>query len=161
MAQADFFLKIDGVDGESQDDKHKNEILISSFSFGATNAGSGGVGTGSGSGKVNVQDMHITKVVDKSSPNLFAACCTGKHFPLATITCRKAGEKPHEYLVYKLTEAFVSSINTTGHEGGGIAQESLSLNFTKVEMIYTLQNADGSAGAKIPKAWNILTNVAT
>ncbi len=23
--------------------------------------------------------LHITKTIDKSSPNLFAACCTGKH----------------------------------------------------------------------------------
>jgi type VI protein secretion system component Hcp len=25
-------------------------------------------------------DLHITKVVDKSSPSLFTACCTGQHF---------------------------------------------------------------------------------
>jgi type VI secretion system secreted protein Hcp len=161
MAQADFFLKIDGLDGESQDDKHKNEIEIRSFNFNAVNAGSGGQGTGSGSGKVNIQDMTITKTVDKASPNLFIGCCTGKHYPMATITCRKAGEKPHEYLVFKLTEAFVSSINISGHDGGGVAQESLSLNFTKVEVIYTPQNADGSPGAKNSKSWNILTNVAT
>ena len=158
MAQADFFLKIDGIDGESQDDKHKNEIQITSFSLGAANTGTGAVGTGSGAGKVSVQDAHFTKLVDKSSPNLFLACCSGKHFPLATVTVRKAGENPLEYLVYKLSEAFVSSINTTGHEGGGIAQESVSLNFSKIEVNYWPQNADGSKGAVVTKTYDIKAN---
>ena len=63
-------------------------------------------------------------MVDQSSPNLFIACATGKHFDTATVTVRRAGENPQEYLVYDLTEVFVSSISTSGHEGGGIAQES-------------------------------------
>ena len=37
-------------------------------------------------GKVSVQEIHVTKIVDKSSPNLFGACATGKHFPTGTIT---------------------------------------------------------------------------
>ena len=78
--------------------------------------------------------MHFTKTVDASSPNLFIGCATGKHFPNATVTVRRAGEKPQEYLVYKLTEVYISSITTSGHEGGGIAQESVSLNFSKVEV---------------------------
>lgn len=159
MATDDYFLKIDGIEGESQDDKHKNEIQVSSFSVGVANSGAGGFGSGSGSGKASVQDMHFTKLTDKSSPNLFIACCNGKHFPTATVTVRKAGEKPHEYLIYKLTEVLISSYQTAGHGGGGIAQETLSLNFSKVEMTYTPQNADGSAGAKIQKTYDVQKNL--
>lgn len=157
MAQEDYFLKIDGIEGESQDDTHKNEIQILSFSFGASNMGSGAVGMGSGSSKVNVQDVNLSKLVDKSSPNLFGACCNGKHFPTATLTIRKAGETPMEYLVYKLSEVFVSSINQSGH-GGGIVQESLSLNFSKIEMNYWPQKADGSKGAVVPKTFDVKAN---
>jgi type VI secretion system secreted protein Hcp len=158
MAQGDYFLKLEGIDGESVDDKHKNEIQVASISFGVANAGSGGSNTGSGSGKASVQDMHFTKQVDKSSPGLFITCCSGKHIPTATITLRKAGDKPHEYLVYKLFEVFVSSINTTAHDGGGIASESLSLNFSKIEMTYTPQKADGSADAKVTKTYDVAKN---
>ena len=77
MAQEDYFLKIDGVKGESQDDKHKDEIHVSSFTFGVTNAGTGGSNLGSGGGRSSVQDMHFTKTVDASSPNLFLGCATG------------------------------------------------------------------------------------
>jgi type VI secretion system secreted protein Hcp len=158
MAQEDYFLKIDGVKGESQDDKHKDEIHVSSFSFGVTNSGTGGSNLGSGGGRSNNQDLHVTKVTDASSPNLFIACATGKHFPNATVTVRRAGEKPQEYLVYKLTEVYISSHTTSGHEGGGIAQESVSLNFSKVEMAYTPQNADGSPGAKNTKTYDVKAN---
>ena len=161
MAQEDYFLKIDGVKGESQDDKHKDEIHVSSFSFGVTNVGTGGSNLGSGGGRSSIQDMHFTKVVDASSPNLFIACATGKHFPNATVTVRRAGEKPQEYLTYKLTEVYISSITTSGHEGGGIAQESVSLNFSKVEVNYTPQNADGTPGAKNSKTYDVKANKAS
>ena len=158
MAQEDFFLKIEGVKGESQDDKHKDEIHLHSFSFGVTNTGTGGSNLGSGGGRSNVQDLHFTKTIDASSPNLFIACATGKHFPKATLTVRRAGEKPQEYLVYEMTEVYVSSITTSGHEGGGLAQESGSLNFSKIKKTYTPQNADGTPGAKNEKTYDVKAN---
>src|SRR5271165_3682196 len=158
MAAVDYFLKLEGIDGESQDDKHKNEIQVSSFSHGVTNAGTGGVNLGSGAGRSNVQDFQFTKFADSSSPNLFIACCTGKHIPTATITIRRAGENPQEYLVFKLTEVLVSSYQTGGHGGGDIAQESFSLNFSKIEFKYTPQNADGTAGGAITKTYDIKAN---
>jgi type VI secretion system secreted protein Hcp len=157
-SQADFFLKMDGVQGESQDDKHQNEIQLSSFSFGVTNAGTGGSGGGSGSGKANVQDMKFAKLADNSSPNLFQACFTGKHFDTATLTVRKAGENPLEYLVYTLSDVFVSSYATQGQSGGGIAQEAGSLNFSKVQIQYTPQNDDGSGGAQNTKGCDVKAN---
>ena len=39
MAQVDYFLKLDGIPGESVDSKHKDEIDIMSFSFGETQTG--------------------------------------------------------------------------------------------------------------------------
>ena len=158
MAQEDYFLNIDGIKGESQDSVHKNEIHVSSFSFGVTNTGTGGSNLGSGGGRSNVQDMHFTKVADSSSPNLFIGCATGKHYNNATVTVRRAGENPQEYLIYKLTEVYISSITTSGHEGGGIAQESVSLNFSKVEITYTPQNADGTPGAKNTKTYDVKAN---
>ena len=163
MAQADYFLDLDGVDGESQDDdsKMKNKIHCHSFSFGVSNAGTGGINLGSGASKSNVQDLHLTKVMDKSSPNLWIGCCNGKHFTKATFYARRAGENPQVYLKYELTEVFISSYATSGAEGGGIAQESFSLNFSKVKMSYYVQNADGTGTTEIPKTWDIKANKAT
>src|SRR6201982_4272321 len=93
----DMFLKINGVDGESQDDKHKKEIDVLAWSWGVSNSGSAHVGGGAGAGKANVQDLSFTKYIDKSSPDLMLGACNGKHYDNALLTVRKAGEKPLEY----------------------------------------------------------------
>jgi type VI secretion system secreted protein Hcp len=162
MATGDFFLKLDGIDGESQDDAHKDEIQCSSITWGVSNAGSGGFGTGSGSSKSAVGDIHITKLVDKSSPNLLKACCTGQTIGSAVVTMRKAGgDSPVEYSVYKLDEVFVSSFNTSAHDGGGIGQESLSLNFSKINFVYTPQKADGTPDSTSEMTYDIKANKAS
>ncbi len=152
--QSDFFLKIDGVEGESQDDKHKNEIHITSFSIKATNAGSGHTDKGSGVGKAHVHDIDVTKEVDKASPNIFLNCVTGKHHPKATIVARKAGEKPHEYLKITLEEVFISDYQLRAKKDGETPVESFSLNFASVEQEHKVQNADGSAGAANKKKFD-------
>ena len=83
------FLKIDTVDGEAQDNKHKKEIDVLSWSWGMSNAGSAHAGGGAGAGKVNVQDLTFTKWVDKATPKLALACCSGQHFKDATLVVRK------------------------------------------------------------------------
>ena len=158
MAQEDFFLKIEGVEGESQDAEHEGQIHLSSFSFGVTNSGTGGSNMGSGASRSNVQDVHVTKHADKSSPNLFLACATGKHFNKATLYVRRAGENPVDYLNYEMTEVFVSSFTQSGHEGGGIAQESFSLNFSKIKFTYWPQKNDGSKGTENAKTYDVKAN---
>ena len=92
MAAVDYFLKIDGIPGESTDSKHKNEIDIESWSWGEANSGSHAYGGGGGAGKVSVQDFNFTMHVNKASPKLFLACATGQHIKEALLTCRKAGK---------------------------------------------------------------------
>ncbi len=101
-------------------------------------AGTGGA-AGTGAGRTNVSSIQITKKTDKASVNLFKYCTTGKHIPRATITVRKAGEKT-PYLKITLTDVLVSSYQL-GSAGGGGAKpnESLSLNFTKIEYKYSTQ----------------------
>jgi len=162
MAQEDFFLDLGDIKGESQDADLKDQIHITSFSFGVSNSGTGGINMGSGASKVNVQDLHLTKMMDKSSPNLFGACASGKHIPTGKLTVRRAGgDAPETYLTYEMTEVFVSSHTVSGAEGGGLAQESVSLNFSKIKMTYTQQSATGGKGTDIPKTLDIKANKVT
>jgi type VI secretion system secreted protein Hcp len=162
MAVPDIYLKIDGVEGEAQDKDHTGEIEILSFSWGVTNQGSGGFGAGSGSSRANLSDLHVTKHVDKSSPTLFLDCCTGKSRDTATLTVRKAGgDAPVDYLKYNLTEVFTSSVQTGGSDGGGVATETVSFNFSKLEVVYTPQQADGAPDADITKSYNAKTHEAS
>jgi type VI secretion system secreted protein Hcp len=162
MAQADFFLKIDGIKGESKDHTHPDEIQLIAVNMGVANSGKGGYGSGSGSGKADVQDITLSKYVDKSTPNLYKYCFQGKAVGDAKITLRKAGgDSPVEYLVLKLTEVFVSSVSTSGHDGAGLATESVALNFAKIEITYTIQDALGTAGASTPITIDVKANQVT
>src|SRR4026207_2227247 len=104
----DMFMKIDGIKGESGDDKHKDEIDVLSWSWGMSNSGSAHVGGGAGAGKVNVQDLSFTKYVDSSSPKLLLACCKGTHYTEANLIVRKAGDNPVEYIKIKMEEVMVT-----------------------------------------------------
>jgi len=145
-ALVDYFLKVDGVEGESTDDKHKAEIELESFSFGGTNAGSFSSGAGGGTGKVALQDFHFVKKCDKASPKLFVACATGEHIKMATLTCRKAGKDQQEFLVIKMNDVLVTSV-ADSDDSGGAQLESVTLAFAKVDLEYRPQKADGSLDA--------------
>lgn len=156
----DFFLKVDGVDGESQDSKHKNEIEILSWSFGATQSGSMHSGGGGGTGKVSMQDLSITKLMDKSSPKLMLACANGEHIGKATLVARKAGKEQQEYYKLTLTDVLVSSYNSSGHSQSGLPMDQISLNFGKIECEYKEQKADGSLGGIIKSGYDLKQNKA-
>jgi len=157
-SHADMFLKLDGVEGESNDKSHKGEIEILSFSFGAVQPGSAGRGGGAGVGKVQIQDFNFAKYFDKASPKLFEACATGKHLPKVTLTCRKAGGSQQEYLKITMSEALVASIQNSGSGGETLPTESVSLNFTKIEIEYKPQDEKGGLGGVVKAGWDSAQN---
>jgi type VI secretion system secreted protein Hcp len=159
MAQVDYFLKLDGVTGESTDDKHKGEIDLESFSWGVANQGTAGYGGGQGAGKAIAQDLQCTKKTDKASPTLFIACATGQHFKDALVTVRKAGGQQLEYLKYKLEGVMVTSFQAMGAPGGnGLVHESFALNYAKLEMVYKEQKADGTLGGETKQKYDFEAN---
>ncbi len=160
MAAVDYFLKLDGIPGESPDSKHKGEIEISSFSWGATNMGSAAAGGGHGAGKVSFQDFHFTFKNCKASPKMMLACANGEHIKGAVLTCRKAGKDQQEYLIVKFADILVSSFQTGGSAGDIIPTDSCSFNFCKIEMDYKEQKSDGSLGGSVKAGYDIKLNKA-
>ena len=160
MAQFDYFLKIDGIQGESTDSKHKGEIELESFSWGETSSGGGHAGGGGGgAGKVSMQDFHFVMKLNKASPKLVLACAQGQHIKDAVLTGRKAGKGQQEFLVYRLTDVFVTSYQT-----GASAQDpegprdQVSLGFAKIEVEYRAQKPDGSLDAAVKAGWDLKKN---
>ena len=158
MAMDQFIKFTPKVEGEAKDKAHKGEIDVLAWSWGLSNSGSAHVGGGAGAGKCNVQDLSITKYVDKSSPTLMLYCANGKHIDEALLVVRKAGENPVEYIKVKLTEVLVTSISTGGSGGEDRLTENVTLNFAKVNVDYTPQDDKGKAGTAIPFGWDIAGN---
>ncbi len=159
MATVDYFLKIDGIDGESTDNKHKNEIDVLSWSWGETQSGTMAGGGGGGAGKVAMQDFHFVMKVNKASPKLLQACACGEHIKKAVLICRKAGKDQQEYLKITLSDLIVSSYQTGGSSGSDILPtDQISLNYSKIEVEYKEQKADGTLGGAVKGGWNLKEN---
>jgi len=156
MAVVDYFLKIDGIDGEAQDKTHKNEVQLESWSFGETNAGTAQSGLGMGAGKVQMGDFHFVMRSNKASPKLFLACASGEHIKKAVLTCRKAGKDQQEYLKWTFTELLVSSYQTGGSASSDVVPlDQISINFTEAQIDYKEQKADGTLGGSVTTKYNV------
>ncbi len=142
----DMFLKIDGVDGESSDDRHRNEIALLSFSWGeARLTPDGGAGTGGSVGKVTMQDFHFTTLVNKSSPRLFLACAKGEHFKTAVLTVRRTGAQPTDFFIWRLSNIVVSGYQSSAELAGGVLPtDHVTMGFSKIELEYRPMNPDGT-----------------
>ncbi len=161
MAQVDAFLKLDGIKGESQDEKHKSEIDILSWSWTLNNSGSAHYGAGMGAGKVQVGDIHITKRVDTSSAILLKCCSTGEHIKSGTLVVRKAGgAKALEYFKVDLDRILVSSIRPSSDPSSPDLMEDVALNFGSFKVTYTPQDDKGAGGATVDFAYDITKNKA-
>jgi type VI secretion system secreted protein Hcp len=161
MAAVDYFLKIDGIEGESQDSKHKGEIDVYEWSWGAVQSGTMSFGGGGGAGKVEMQDFHFTMNVNKASPKLMLACANGEHIKKAVLTCRKAGKEQQEFLKITFSDILISSYQTGGAGGSdNLPIESCTFNFGKIEHQYQEQKQDGTMGGAIKAGWDLKQNKA-
>ncbi|MBI9092031.1 MAG: type VI secretion system tube protein Hcp [Desulfobacterium sp.] len=154
----DQFLKLDGIDGESQDAKHKKEIDVLAWSWGASQSGTTHMGGGSGAGKASFQDLSITKYVDASSHKLLKHVAKGTHVKEALLTIRKAGDTPLEYIKLLMKDCLISSVSGGGSGGEDRLTENVTINFGEFEYTYTPQKSDGSGDSPLPFKFDIAGN---
>jgi type VI secretion system secreted protein Hcp len=135
------YLKIDDIEGESKRAEHEGEIIVSSFSWGASRSAFRNSGGQRESGLPEVQSLGITKDYDASSPYLALACIKAKNLGEVILTLRKdQGDEHADYLTVTLTNTMVESYQTGGG-GGGNPVDSLSLSFDSIKVKY-VQDAD-------------------
>jgi type VI secretion system secreted protein Hcp len=153
----EYHLKLNGAPGESLSAKHKDEIEVHSFNWGASNATSV-TGSGLSAGKVVWSDLSITKPVDKASAKILELCNTGKHIDKGVLTCSKStGDKsPEDFLTIELNEIHISSVQHGGSAGQDIGTESVTLAFGKMSFDYKIQKADGTQVSAGKTAYDIV-----
>ena len=157
----DFVLKIDGINGESSRKGYEKQIDVYSWSWGMDQTGSFHIGSGGAAGKVTIQDLEVTKYVDVSTPDLMVNCAKGQHIKSVTLSCLKAGgNESLPYIVIKLTDVIVTSVQPVGQPGAERIMERVRLNFAKCELTYTQQSATGGTEAAPKFGWDIQKNIA-
>lgn len=148
----DIFLKIDGIDGESSDAKHKGEIEIESFSWGASAPGTAGPGGGGSAGRVTMEDFSFTTPVTRASPKLFLACVERRRIKTALLSVRRSGGQQHDFLKVTMSDVQISGWNQAA--GAGLPMDRVSMNFGKVQVSYTGHRPDGTAGDVVTAGWD-------
>ncbi|HQI00643.1 MAG TPA: type VI secretion system tube protein Hcp [Deltaproteobacteria bacterium] len=159
----DAFLKIEGIPGESTDDKHKDWIEILSFSHGLSQAASGSRSSGGSATaeRCNHSDFSIVKTLDKASPKLALFCCNGSHINSVTIELCRAGGDKQKYMEYKLSDVIVSSVRPGGSASGGetLPLEEVSFNYGKIEWTYTeMDKQSGKPKGNVKANWDLKAN---
>ncbi|MBN3804748.1 type VI secretion system tube protein Hcp [Paraburkholderia sp. Ac-20336] len=141
----DIFIKINGIDGESQDLTHRDEIEVLGWNWSAsqqsrTRSCSGSVA------KVSASALSFTHMIDTASPNLASYCFQGRHVPNVVLTMRKAGDIPLEYLKITMFDVIVTHVELAA--GAGLALEHVALSFVQMKKEYAVQSPIGvSQGA--------------
>lgn len=155
----DYFLKLDGIDGESADDKHKNEIQIMSWSWGASQVSSVSGTGGSGAGKADLSDFSIMAYFDKSTPKFFKSITTGQHIKTGTMSAIKSGADGKPYLKVDFQEMFVTSLQISG--SSEVPTVSLSFSYNEIKIDYSTQNEQGNVTSTGAVTYNTKSNKAS
>ena len=142
---ADYFLKIDGIDGESQDSKHPNEIQVADFKLNVANRGRRGDYK---VGKAVHNDAWFQAYVDQSYPKFKKGMLNGDRPATAVLSCRKAGKLQYDYLRVTLfdVELLSCTLNTSGSVSPLV---EFTLGFAKKQVDYKEQKQDGSLSGAI------------
>ena len=152
----DAFLKIDGVPGESTDDKHKEWIEIKAYSHGVHQPASSTASSSGGASaeRATFSDFSIAKMVDKATPKLFEACCLGKHIKEVIIEVCRAGGDKQKFLEIHMEQVLISSYSQDA--GGEFPTESIDFNPGKLKIVYSQQKReDGSLGGNVSGGWDL------
>jgi len=160
-AALDMFLCADELQGEAQDPAYLNCIDVLAWSWGMSNSGTTHIGGVGGEAKVNVQDISVTKYIDKATPDLMLLTASGKHFPKLELFVSKpcpADCTAYPYFKLTMTEVLVTSVSTGGSGGEDRLTENVSFNFAKVEWCYTATLKDGLPDTPECGGWDIVTN---
>ncbi|MET1531217.1 Hcp family type VI secretion system effector [Burkholderia sola] len=157
----DIFLKINGIDGESKDATHHDEIEVLSWSWNVSQQSNMHLGSGGGAGRATVDDLQFEHYIDRASPNLIQYCLLGKHIDQAKLTVRKAGGNPLEYILLTMNDVLVTQVSPAGVAADeSRPRETVRLSFSRLKQEYVVQNAQGGSGGAITATFDIKRNAA-
>lgn len=157
----DVYLQIDGIKGESSDDKHRDWIECMAVQWGVTQPKSATASTGGGhtAERCEHQDIMISKMADLSSPVLMQTCSAGKTIPKAKLEFMRAdgnGERI-KYFEIELENVLIGNVHPQVSEGS-FMREDVGLKFSKAKWRYTQQKVGGGAGGNTSGGWDLASN---
>lgn len=157
----DAYLQIDGIKGESTDDKHKDWIEVSHVVYGVHQPRAATVSTAGGhtSGRAELGNIIFKKLADLASPILLQTCAAGKTIPKAVFEFMRAdGDgKPIPYFRIELENVMLADVSPDSGDGGTIT-EQVQLAYSKVKWAYMKQSIRGGVQGNTSGGWDCAAN---
>jgi len=157
----DVYLQIDGIKGESADDRHKDWIECKSVSWGVEQPKSATASTGGGhtAERCEHRDIAISKLADLASPILLQTCAAGRTIPKARFEFMRAdaqGERV-KYFEIDIENVLIGAVAPSVEEGD-ILTENVAFKFSRIRWRYTQQKISGGAGGNTSGGWDLAAN---
>lgn len=151
----EWFIHFDGFEGESQDKDHKGWSDILSFNQPIQRPGTGG-GSARRRGSAILEDIIVTKEMDKVSPKIAEAALQGKVIPEVEIhlTASTNGATQTTYYKYRLTNVMVTSYEIGGSESDGVSMDEFAMNYEEIEVTYTEYDDEGNSKGDTGYEWD-------
>jgi type VI secretion system secreted protein Hcp len=157
----DVYLQIDGIKGESSDDKHKDWIECKSVTWGVKQPKSATASTGGGhtAERCEHQEVTIEKLADLASPILMQTCSAGRTIPKVKLEFMRAdGQGVRiKYYEIQLENVLIGSVSSAV-AAGDVMSEKVGLKFSQAKWTYTKQNIGGGAGGNTTGGWDLAAN---
>lgn len=160
----DAYLQIEGIKGESSDDRHKDWIEVSHVTWSVHQPRATTVSTAGGltSGRAELSNLSFKKLADLSSPLLQQHCAMGKTIPKAKLEFMRAdGDgKPVNYYTVELENVMICAVTPNSGDGGTIT-EQVHVAYSKMKWKYTKQGIKGGAEGRTTGGWDCAGNKCT
>lgn len=157
----DAYMQIDGIKGESIDDRHKGWIEISRVTWNVSQPRASSVSTAGGhtTGRADLSEFSFRKIADIASPLLLQTCAMGKTIPKARVEFLRAdGEgKPITYFVVEMENVMIAGVTPSSGETG-LLEEQVHLAYARIKWNYTKQSIHGGAEGNTSGGWDTSAN---
>lgn len=157
----DAYLKIEGINGESEDDRHRNWIEVSNVTYAINQPRAKVLSTAGGhtNGRAELYPISFQKLADIASPVLLQTCAAGKTIPKAVFEFMRADSdgKPIPYFKIEIENLLIANI-TPDSGKGGVIQERFQLAYAKIKWAYTRQSIRGGAQGNTSGGWDCSSN---
>jgi type VI secretion system secreted protein Hcp len=138
----DYFLKLQGAEGESQQTNFSEQIKVLSWSFGGSSESTVGRTSGSGAGKVTMQPLNVVCEMDAGYTKMAGFLTQGKHLTQGILSAVKNGSNNQAYITLTMTEVFVAKLSVQASTQVPVV--NVSLTYKSIETEYKKQNETGS-----------------